>query len=303
MVQVQAEQSLTGRVAIVTGANTGIGQVTATVLASRGAEVYIACRSRAAGEAAQAKLAAAGRRVHLLSLDLADLDSVRACAADFLARGTPLHMLVNNAGLAGARGFTRSGFELAFGVNHVGTFLLTQLLLPRLREADHARVVTVASKAHYSTKRIDWEALRQPTRSVTGLSEYAVSKLANVLFSAELARRLAGTNVHTYALHPGVIASDVWRGVPQPLRALIMLPMKSVEQGADNSIYLASSPDVAAETGRYYHDRQAREPSALASDPALASELWTRSEEWTSARAASTGSAPHVGATRSSAAH
>jgi len=300
MVQAQVEQSLNGRVAIVTGANTGIGQVTAMGLAQRGAEVYIACRSRAAGEAAQAKLRAAGGRVHLLSLDLADLDSVRACAADFLARGTPLHILVNNAGLAGARGFTKSGFELAFGVNHVGTFLLTQLLLPRLVEADRARVVTVASKAHYSAKRIDWTLLRQPTRSLTALSEYAVSKLANVLFSAELARRLVDTNVHTYALHPGVIASDVWRSVPQPFRTLITLPMKSVEQGADNSIYLASSPDVATESGRYYHDRAAREPSALGSDAALARELWTRSEEWTSVRASS--SAAHAGPSHTSAA-
>lgn len=284
MVQIQVPQSLTGRVALVTGANTGIGQVTATVLAQRGAQVYIACRSREAGEAARAKMLALGGQVELLSLDLGDLDSVRACAADFLARGTPLHILVNNAGVAGARGLTKSGFELAFGVNHIGTFLLTQLLLPRLQEADRARVVTVASKAHYSTKRIDWDALRRPTRSLSGLPEYAVSKLANVLFSAELARRLAGTSVHTYALHPGVIASDVWRAVPQPFRALMTLPMKSVAQGADNSIYLASAPEVGDESGRYYHDRKAREPSPLASDSALARELWTRSEEWTNTR-------------------
>jgi retinol dehydrogenase-12 len=273
---------MNGRVVLITGANTGIGQVTASTLAQRGAEVYIACRSRAAGETAAQRIRAAGGNVTLLSLDLGDLASVRACAADFLARGRPLHVLLNNAGVGGARGITKSGFELAFGVNHLGHFLLTQLLLPRLREAEHARVVTVASKVHYRVKRIDWDVLQRPTRGLTAIDEYAVSKLANVLFSAELSRRLAGSQVKTYALHPGVIASDVWRTVPQPFRALLTLPMKSVEQGADNSIYLASSPEVADESGRYYHDRSARAPSPLASDVGLAGELWTRSEAWTS---------------------
>ena len=289
------DSSLTGRVVLITGANTGIGQVTASTLARRGAEVYIACRSREAGEAARSKIAADGGRVHLLSLDLGDFSSVRACVADFLARGRPLHILLNNAGVAGARGRTKSGFELAFGVNHLGHFLLTQLLLPRLLEADRARIVTVASKAHYNVKRWDWDVLTEHTRSRTALHEYGVSKLANVLFSAELARRLSGTQVRTYALHPGVVASDVWRGVPQPFRALIMLPMKSVEQGADNSIYLATSPEVSSESGRYYHDRTAREPSSLGSDVALSRELWTRSEAWTGERTTSRAStAPDV---------
>lgn len=276
-----SQSSLTGRVVLITGANTGIGQVTASTLAQRGAEVYIACRSREAGEATLGRIRAAGGNAHLLSLDLGDLTSVRACADDFLSRGKPLHVLINNAGLAGAKGLSKSGFELTFGVNHVGHFLLTQLLLPRLREADRARVVTVASKAHYDAKGIDWDAVRRPTRGTFGLPEYQVSKLANVLFSAELARRLSGSNVTSYALHPGVIASDVWRSVPQPFRALILLPMKSVEQGAANSIYLASSPDVAGQTGLYYHDNTARAPSAVAQDTALAKELWSRSEAWT----------------------
>jgi retinol dehydrogenase 12 len=276
-----SQSSLSGRVVLITGANTGIGQVTASTLAQRGAEVYIACRAREAGEATLGRIRAAGGNAHLLSLDLGDLASVRACADDFLSRGKPLHVLINNAGVAGAKGLTKSGFELAFGVNHVGHFLLTQLLLPRLREADRARVVTVASKAHYDAKAIDWDAVRRPTRGTFGLPEYQVSKLANVLFSAELARRLSGSNVTSYALHPGVIASDVWRSVPQPFRALILLPMKSVEQGAANSIYLASSPDVAGKTGLYYHDNSARAPSAVAQDPALAKELWSRSEAWT----------------------
>jgi retinol dehydrogenase-12 len=279
-----SHEPLAGRVALVTGANTGIGLVTARALAAQGAEVHIACRARGAAEAAAKRIASeTGKNVQLLELDLGDLDSVRRAASTFLASGRPLHILVNNAGVAGARGKTRSGFELAFGVNHIGHFLLTTQLLPRLRESGHARIVNVASKAHYQAKRIDWDALVRTTRTLTALPEYAVSKLANVLFSAELARRLSGSGVHTYALHPGVIASDVWRSVPQPFRYLMTLPMKSTEQGAATSIYLASSPTVAGDSGLYYDDCATREPSPLAQDGALARELWTRSEAWVAA--------------------
>lgn len=275
-------QPLQGRVALVTGANTGIGYVTARQLARQGAEVFVACRSASAGQAAVDKLRSEGaNNVQLLPLDLGDLESVRACAANFLNRARPLHILVNNAGVAGARGLTKSGFELAFGVNHVGHFLLTSLLLPRILESGHARIVTVASKAHYRAKGIDWEAVRATTRHTTALAEYGISKLANVLFSAELARRLAKTDVHCFSLHPGVIASDVWRSVPQPFRFLMMLPMKSTEQGAEGSIYLASSPEVSDKSGLYYDGLKLTPPSALAADPALAAELWRRSEEWT----------------------
>jgi retinol dehydrogenase-12 len=278
---VGTSERLTGKTALVTGANTGIGQVTARELARAGAMVYIACRSREAGEAAVMRIREeSGGNVALLALDLADLASVRGCAASFLARNQPLHILVNNAGVAGARGQTHSGFELAFGINHVGHFLLTQLLLPRMRESGPARIVTVASRAHYNAKSIPWDALRSSTQSLVGLPEYAVSKLANVLHSAELARRLKGTEVRCYALHPGVIASDVWRTVPQPFRSVIRLFMKGVEEGADNSIYCASSPDVLDQSGLYFDGRKPKEPSALAKDLRLALELWERSEAW-----------------------
>jgi len=183
---------LAGRVALVTGANTGIGRVTARELARQGAHVFIACRSaeRAQPVVDEIRAIAGTGPVETLSLDLGDFASVRRCAQGFLGRGLPLHLLINNAGLAGARGSTASGFELAFGTNHMGHFLLTQLLLDRLKASAPARVVTVASKAHYRAPGIDWNAVRQPTKSATGLPEYGVSKLANVLFSAELARRL-----------------------------------------------------------------------------------------------------------------
>ena len=275
-------QALSGRVALVTGANTGIGLVTARELAALGAHVFIACRSaqRAQPSLDRIRAAVAGAQVEALPLDLGDFDSVRACARTFLARGLPLHLLVNNAGLAGARGFTRSGFELAFGVNHMGHFLLTQLLLDRIESSAPARIVTVASRAHYRAPGIDWDAVRRPTRSRLAVAEYAVSKLANVLFSAELGRRLAGSGVTTYALHPGVVASDVWRGVPWPLRPLIKLRMISTEEGAATTLFCAASPEVAAESGKYYDKCLARTPSAVAQDPALAAELWRRSTQW-----------------------
>jgi retinol dehydrogenase-12 len=270
------------RTVVVTGANTGIGEATALALAGEGWRVYVAARSREKGEAAVAAIKAATRSsaVFFLALDLADLSSVRSCAEAFLALGEPLQVLVNNAGVAGRRGLTRQGFELMFGVNHLGHFLLTQLLLDRLVSSAPARVVTVSSDAHYQARGIDWEALRRPARGITGLAEYAVSKLCNVLFSQELARRTAGTGVTTYALHPGVVASDIWRRVPWPVRPFVTRNMLSVPEGAATSLYCATSPAVAAESGLFY-EKCAVRPASRVATPSLAAELWKRSEEWT----------------------
>jgi NAD(P)-dependent dehydrogenase (short-subunit alcohol dehydrogenase family) len=155
------------------------------------------------------------------------------------------------------------------------------LLLPRIRAAARARIVTVASKAHRDVGGIDFEQVRAATRSVTGLPEYGVSKLANILFSKELARRLGPGGPHTYALHPGVIASDIWRRVPWPIRPLMKMRMISNEEGAKTTLYCATSAEVAEQDGRYYDKCSEKTPSALAEDPGLASELWRRSVEWT----------------------
>jgi NAD(P)-dependent dehydrogenase (short-subunit alcohol dehydrogenase family) len=277
-------KDLVGRNYLVTGANTGIGRVTAHDLARRGGRVFLACRSeektRPVIEAIRSETGS--ELVEFLPLDLADLASVRACAAQFLARDLPLHVLVNNAGLAGQHGATRQGFETTFGVNHLGHFLLTQLLLDRLKQSAPARIVNVSSIAHFKVERIDWEALRKPTATRVGLHEYEISKLCNVLFSLELARRLEGTRVTTYSLHPGVVATDVWRNIPWPVRSVIKLFMKSIEDGAQTTIYCATSPDVAGQSGRYYDDKKERNPSKLVT-PALAQELWQRSEAWVAA--------------------
>jgi len=270
------------RTVVVTGANTGIGKATALALARQGWRVYVACRSERKGEAAVASIKAAtgNDAVFLLVLDLADLSSVRACADSFLEPYEPLHVLVNNAGIGGARGLTRQGFELTFGVNHLGHFLLSSALLDRLTSSVPSRVVTVASDAHYSARGIDWDALRRPARGITGLGEYAVSKLCNVLFSQELARRTAGTGVTTYALHPGVVASDIWRRVPWPVRPLLTRRMLPVDEGAATSLYCATSPEVAEASGRFYDKCAERAPSPVAT-PELALTLWQRSAEWT----------------------
>ncbi len=277
-----SDPSLAGRVALITGANTGIGLATAHELARQGAHVFIACRSADKAQPAVAEIqrASGNAKVEALTLNLEDLASVRSCAQAFLTRGLPLHLLINNAGLAGSQGLTTSGFELAFGVNHVGHFLLTNLLLDCLKNSAPARIVTIASKAHYRAPGIDWAAVRQPTQTTTAFHEYGVSKLANVLFSAELARKLAGSGVTTYSLHPGVVASDVWRAVPWPLRSLIKLFMITTEQGAATTLHCATSAEAGTQTGLYYDSCRVKEPSAVAQDQALAAELWKRSEGW-----------------------
>ena len=196
---------LSGRTFLVTGGNTGIGLAAARAFARRGGRVYLACRSREKGEAAAARIRAETGRdaAFFLPLDLADLASVRRCAAEFLAFGQELHVLLNNAGVAGQRGLTRDGFELTFGVSHLGHFALTTALLDCLAGSAPARVVTVSSDAHYQADGIDFGALRRRTRSITGLPEYAVAKLANVLFSQELARRTAEPRDHHVRAAPG----------------------------------------------------------------------------------------------------
>lgn len=278
---------LIGKSFVVTGANTGIGKETVRALARRGAHIVLACRSEEKTRPVLDELQAESPRAELefVALDLGDLSSVRACATELLRRGHPIHVLLNNAGLAGVRGRTKDGFELAFGTNHVGHYLLTRLLLDRIQESAApgapARIVNVSSHSHYSAESIDWDAVREPSRTVTAVHEYEVSKLANVLFTKELARRLDAAKVTTYALHPGVVASDIWqRRVPRFLSALPRLFMRSPADGAKTSVYCATAVDVANHTGRYYADCKEKRPNRAADDAALARSLWEKSARW-----------------------
>ncbi len=255
-------------------------RVTAVELARAGARVILACRSEEKARPVIDAIRTETGKVdaEFLGLDLASLASVRRAAADLLERGYPLHVLINNAGLAGHRGTTADGFELTFGVNHLGHFLFTTLLLDHLKASAPARVVNVSSRSSERAKAIDWSAVEGPTQTRTGLREYGASKLANVLFTVELARRLEGTGVTTYALHPGVIASDIWRRIPRPFRDLMMAFMVTTEEGARTQLYCATAPELATVSGRYYADCQEKAPNPLALDPQLGRELWERSE-------------------------
>jgi retinol dehydrogenase 12 len=272
-----------GRTFLITGGNTGIGLTTAIALARDGGRVYIACRSAVAGEAARDRIKSesGSADVWLLPLDLASLASVRDCAAAFLALDEPLHVLVNNAGVGGQRGLTADGFEQHFGVNHLGHFALTQLLLGRLAESGpDARIVNVSSDAHFDARGIDFAAVRRPTATFTGMREYAVSKLCNVLFTQELGRRLGESSLHCYALHPGVVASDIWRRVPRLARPFITRRMLTIEQGAVTPVYCAASPAVAADNGLFYDKCAVRRASPVATAE-LSELLWKHSAEWT----------------------
>lgn len=274
---------LQGVHALVTGANTGIGKVTALELARAGARVTLACRTESKALAAMADIRAAvpGADLSFHHLDLGELSKVRASAAALLARDDePIDLLINNAGLGGMSGMTPDGYETHFGVNHLGPFLFTLLVLDRVKASSAPRIVNVASKAHYKAKPngIDWDAQTQKTATVGGFAEYCVSKLCNVLFSFELARRLP--EVPVYTLHPGVIASDVWRKVPWPFRSIMKLFMISVEEGALTTLHCATAPDAAGKTALYWDSSKPKTPSHNARDEALAAELWRRSISW-----------------------
>ncbi len=268
------------KVCLITGANTGIGRTTAVDLAHRGYHLFFAGRSaeRTLPVIAEIKRATGNERLEFIACDMTSIASVKECARQFLQRDLPLHLLVNNAGVAGQHGVTSDGFEIQFGVNHIAHFALTMALLERLKASAPARVVTVSSQAHYRVKEWSLERVRERTRSPTTMPEYSFSKLANVLFSSELSRRVSSQGVHTYALHPGVIATDIWRRLG-PLRKLFPFFMKSAEDGAKTSVYCATSEAVAKDTGLYYDECAPKQPSRMARDTELAQTLWQFSED------------------------
>jgi NAD(P)-dependent dehydrogenase (short-subunit alcohol dehydrogenase family) len=267
---------------VITGANTGIGKITARELARAGHHVILACRSADKTQPVvdEIQRETGNKNIEFVQLDLGDLESVRRCANELVGRKLKIDGLINNAGLAGQRGTTKDGFEIQFGTNHLGHYLFTRMLLDCIVEG--GRIVNVSSDSHYSAKGIDWDAVRKRTKTTTALHEYGVSKLANVLFTKELARRLEGKKVTTYAVHPGVVATDVWRKVPGPVRWLMKKFMWTPEQGAQSTIRAATAPELANETGRYYNkDGREKKPNRVADDVDLQHELWSKSAEWT----------------------
>lgn len=279
--------SMNGRSVIVTGANSGVGKATATALASAGAHTVITSRSRSRGQQAVADIrrASGSDLVDLVVFDLADLHSVREGAAELLSQCGQIHVLVNNAGLVlSDRAVTKDGFEMTFATNHLGPFLLTRLLTERLVASAPARVVTVSSTAHQSARTgMVFDDL-QSEHGYSAMQVYGRSKLANILFANELARRLAGTRVTSNSLHPGVVATGFGRdhdtgGVLAFGLRLAKPFMLTPERGARTSVYLASSPEVAEVTGTYFAKCRPKSPSAAAQDPTTAAMLWSVSEE------------------------
>jgi retinol dehydrogenase-12 len=272
---------------VITGANTGIGRANAIALAERGiGRLVIAARSRERAEPVLAEVQAKnpGGKVDFVALDLSDLASVKKAADEVLAKDIAIDVLVNNAGVAGVQGQTKDGFELAFGTNHVGHYLWTEKLLPLVKRASQGRIVVVSSRGHYRAKRgIDWEAVRKPTATVSAFPEYCVSKLANVLHATELARRLASTRVTTYSLHPGGVASDIWKRRLGVFAVLLRPFLITNEEGAKTQLRCETAPELASESGLYYDEERPKEASALARDVKLQDELKARSDEYVGA--------------------
>lgn len=270
---------LTGKVCLITGATSGIGRATAQQLAAMNGEMYLVSRSQERGLAAVAEIVAAtgNDQVHLLVGDLAVLDDVRRVAASFRRLDRPLHLLVNNAGIMNTtRKRTVDGFEEMFAVNHLAHFLLTNLLLHQLRAASPARVVTVASDAYKLVPGINFENLNYDQEFRT-LKVYGHSKLANILFSQELARRLDSTGVTSNALHPGSVSTQLGRQNGWRARAVLRLfgPFgRSPERGAATSVYASVAPELGDVTGKYFADSEARGLKPYATDAAAAERLW-----------------------------
>ncbi|XP_058066298.1 retinol dehydrogenase 12-like [Anopheles bellator] len=277
---------LDAKVVIITGANAGIGKEAAIECAKRGARVYMGCRDAARMEKARQEILdkSGSQNVFGLDLDLASFDSIRGFVKTFLSMERRLHVLINNAGvMACPKTYTKEGFEMHFGTNHLGHFLLTNLLLDVLRRTAPSRIVTVSSLGH------KWGRLNRDDvnaeKEYREWDAYAQSKLCNILFSRHLAKRLRGTGVNTYALHPGAINTELMRHLNPCLRTMakpvFWVFFKTPKSGAQTTLYCAMEPTLASQTGLYYSDCRLKEPEPHAKDDSMAEWLWNLSERLT----------------------
>lgn len=276
-----------GKVVVITGANVGIGLETAVALAEQGATTVLACRNLAKAEAAadDVRSRTQSKEVHVVALDLADLESVKSCAESLLDRWDSIDVLVNNAGgIWSERHTTVQGFEQTFGVNHLGHFYLTNLLLDRLVSSAPARVVNLSSVGHHAAATgMNWDDL-QLERGYSAMGAYSQSKLANILFTRALAARFEPAVLTANAAHPGPVRSGFgmdgdMTGLMAQFNKLIRPFEISAAAGARTSIYLASSPDVAGKTGGYWARRRPGIMSLAARNDQAAARLWDVSED------------------------
>jgi NAD(P)-dependent dehydrogenase (short-subunit alcohol dehydrogenase family) len=277
-------ETMKGKVVLITGGNSGIGLEAAVKIAKLGAELVLVARDKTKGDAAVADVKQRGGNdaVSLLLCDFSDQASIRKLAEEFRAGHDRLDLLINNAGsVSDSRKLTSDGIEQTFAVNHLGYFLLTNLLLDLIEKSAPARIVNVSSVGHYSGD-MDFENLQYEKGGYFIMRAYNRSKLGNVLFTTELARRMEGKNVTVNCLHPGAVRTNIWSHAPwysKPFLAIMKLFMISAEEGGDRIFHLAASDDVTGQTGGYYDKRKKKEPSALAQDAALAKRLWETSAQ------------------------
>jgi retinol dehydrogenase-12 len=270
-----------GKLCLVTGASSGIGKITARELAKKGATVVLLCRSREKGEAVLAELRQISSEPHdLLIADLSSQRDIRRVAAEYRQKYSKLHVLVNNAGLLlTERKTTVDGLEETFATNHIGYFLLTTLLLDIIKASAPARIVNVSSEAHRAAK-LNLQDLHAE-QGYSSFRVYANSKLANILFTRALAKRLEGTGVTTNCLHPGVVQTGFGKNNSGFFGFLVKIGgffMISPEKGAETSIFLASDPSVEGVSGKYFDKCRERTPTRIAQDDITAEALWRESE-------------------------
>lgn len=283
---------LAGKTVIVTGCNTGIGKCTVQDLYQRGAKVLMACRNLDAAKEArndiieQSKTLENLGEIKIIHLDLSDFESVRKCAREILDSEDRIDILINNAAVMMCpKLLTKDGFEMQFGTNHLGHFLFTMLLLPKIKKSESARIINVSSNGHKYSKGIDFEDINYEKKRYSALSAYADSKLANVLFTKALAKRLKDANVNNvnvYTLHPGVVGTDLGRHLNQTYFSGLTLFFnyaayylsKTPMDGAQTTIYCAVDEKCANETGLYYSECKVNETTILGQNEELADKLW-----------------------------
>jgi NAD(P)-dependent dehydrogenase (short-subunit alcohol dehydrogenase family) len=276
---------MSGKVVLITGANSGIGKIAAQEIAKMGAQVVMLCRDKERGEAARQEVIkfSGNDKVELLLVDLSSQKSIREGAEEFLKTHDKLHVLINNAGAAnGKPAKTVDGIELTFAVNHLGYFLLTNLLLNVIKKSEPARIVSVSSEGQKSGK-IHWDDINFD-KKYNDLDVYCQSKLANIMFSNELSRKLQGTNVTSNSLHPGVVKTQFGMNTGGTIgfMAKAIRPFEiSPEKGAITTVYLATSPEVEGVTGKYFAKCKSKSFNQIAQDEKACQQLWELSVKMT----------------------
>ena len=275
----------TGKNCFITGATHGIGKSTAIALSQQGFNLYMMVRNAAKGEKIKQEIIqkTGNANIELLVGDLASLADVHRVATEFLAKNVPLHVLINNAGVMNTkREVTADGFEDMFGVNHLAHFLLTLLLLEKLKASAPSRIINLASDAHRFVRGLDFDDLQTEHKPFKGMKVYGASKLCNLLFTRELAKKLEGTGVTVNAVHPGWVGTALGanNGLIGKIITTLQKPFaRSPEKGAETSIYLASSADVEGVSGKYYYDCKEHKPTRAVRDEDAAQRLWEISEK------------------------